>query len=219
MKTALPWIVAVLGIAAAAFFFNANKSNSTQLATLQQQVQELQTLRAENEALKTSQVPTEEIERLRKDSSDAVRLRNEVRQLRDQKTQLTQQAQSAATAAERAQAQAAQARAEATAIGERAAQQATTGHVASGSATAISAQDALNACINNLRQIDAAKQQWALENNKTATATPEAKDIAAYLGTAQNPGFPKCPAGGKYTIGAVNVAPTCSIPGHALPTN
>lgn len=28
---------------------------------------------------------------------------------------------------------------------------------------------ATNACINNLRQIDAAKQQWALENNKADT--------------------------------------------------
>ena len=25
----------------------------------------------------------------------------------------------------------------------------------------------MNACINNLRQIDSAKQQWALENHKT----------------------------------------------------
>src|SRR5438477_12065760 len=28
-----------------------------------------------------------------------------------------------------------------------------------------------NACINNLRQIDGAKQQWALENHKTSTDT------------------------------------------------
>ena len=27
----------------------------------------------------------------------------------------------------------------------------------------------MNACINNLRQIDGAKQQWALEKGKTAT--------------------------------------------------
>jgi len=66
MKTALPWIIAVLGIAAAAYFFNANKSTSTQLATLQAQVQELQTLRMENETLKTNQVPADEIGRARR---------------------------------------------------------------------------------------------------------------------------------------------------------
>src|SRR6185312_17212668 len=31
-----------------------------------------------------------------------------------------------------------------------------------------------NACINNLRQIDAAKNQWALENNKKDSDTPAA---------------------------------------------
>ena len=29
-----------------------------------------------------------------------------------------------------------------------------------------------NACINNLRQIDGAKQQWALEMKQSSTATP-----------------------------------------------
>ena len=29
-----------------------------------------------------------------------------------------------------------------------------------------------NACINNLRQIDGAKEQWALENKKTSADTP-----------------------------------------------
>src|SRR5215831_18946939 len=44
-----------------------------------------------------------------------------------------------------------------------------------------------NACINNLRQIDGAKQQWALENGKQATDLPQwagTPDIAVqpYLG-------------------------------------
>ena len=73
-----------------------------------------------------------------------------------------------------------------------------------------------NACINNLRQIDAAKQQWALENGKAnGTAVTEA-DIKPYLGRGGGE-MPKCPAGGKYTIGKVGEPPTCSIAGHALP--
>jgi len=72
-----------------------------------------------------------------------------------------------------------------------------------------------NACINYLRQIDGAKQQWALENHKDANATPTSADVAPYL---KNNQFPVCPAGGKYTIGRISEDPTCSIPGHVLPT-
>src|SRR6266404_8364011 len=39
-----------------------------------------------------------------------------------------------------------------------------------------------NACLNNLRQIDGAKQQYALEQGKTGAATVTTGDIQAYLG-------------------------------------
>jgi len=74
-------------------------------------------------------------------------------------------------------------------------------------------QQLRNTCLNNLRQIDAAKQQWALANSKTSDATPTVQEIAPYLpGNA----LPVCPAGGTYTLNAMNKLPTCSIPGHAL---
>jgi len=69
-----------------------------------------------------------------------------------------------------------------------------------------------NACINNLRQIDAAKQQWALEKGKLATDVPTWNDIQPYLYK-----IPHCPAGGTYSINAVGDKPTCSVPGHVLP--
>ncbi len=71
-----------------------------------------------------------------------------------------------------------------------------------------------NACINNLRQIDAAKQQWALENGKMGSAVPTEADLMPYLGHGH---FPTCPEGGTYTINAVDQPPTCSISGHKLP--
>src|SRR4029079_3450231 len=43
-----------------------------------------------------------------------------------------------------------------------------------------------NACINNLRQIDGAKQQWALETKAAANASPAATDIQPYLGRGAN---------------------------------
>lgn len=82
-----------------------------------------------------------------------------------------------------------------------------------------------NACINNLRIIDAAKEQWALETNQTATAVPVAANLDAYVkGTTASV---MCPASAtrtfaaSYTIGAMNADPLCQIlPGagnHDLP--
>lgn len=69
-------------------------------------------------------------------------------------------------------------------------------------------------CINNLRLIDDAKQQWALENSKPDTAQPTVKDLLPYL---KDNVFPNCPDGGTISLNAVNEVPTCSIPGHTLP--
>jgi competence protein ComGC len=80
----------------------------------------------------------------------------------------------------------------------------------------VKARDAaqMNACINNLRMIDAAKQQWALENNKKSSDTPTQSDLEHYLKNSQ---FPTCPKAGTYTIGPVGEAPACSEPKHILP--
>ena len=51
-----------------------------------------------------------------------------------------------------------------------------------------------NACVNNLRQIDGAKQQWALENAKKADDIPTKADIEQYLG--RTGAWPICPADG-----------------------
>ena len=74
-----------------------------------------------------------------------------------------------------------------------------------------------NACINNLRQVDGAKQQWAMENKKTDTDVPTSGDVKVYI---KNNTFPHCPSSGTYGIGAVNTDPTCSKSsnGHTLPT-
>ncbi|HUC85271.1 MAG TPA: hypothetical protein VL970_08775 [Candidatus Acidoferrales bacterium] len=69
-----------------------------------------------------------------------------------------------------------------------------------------------NSCLNNLRQLSAAKQEWALEKRKTGTDVPTTEDLMPYLKR-----WPVCPQGGQYTIGPVNEPPKCSIPGHVLP--
>src|SRR5579862_2184351 len=51
-----------------------------------------------------------------------------------------------------------------------------------------------NACINNLRQIDGAKQQWALEHQATSSASPQDTDIQPYMGRGSSGTLPVCPA-------------------------
>ena len=72
-----------------------------------------------------------------------------------------------------------------------------------------------NACINNLRIIDGAKQQWALENAKKQDDVPNQDDIVSYV--SHDGVMPDCPAGGTYEIRSVGESPTCSVPGHELP--
>jgi hypothetical protein len=76
-----------------------------------------------------------------------------------------------------------------------------------------------NACINNLRMIDGAKQQWALELNKAPNDMPSWSDIQPYMGRGSQGVIPKCPQGGTYILGRVGEHPRCSIgpPNHVLP--
>jgi len=67
-----------------------------------------------------------------------------------------------------------------------------------------------NACVNNLRVIAGAKEQWALENGKTNGIVTWA-DIKPYMGRGPEGSLPICPQGGVYTIGRLGEDPTCSI--------
>jgi prepilin-type N-terminal cleavage/methylation domain-containing protein len=74
------------------------------------------------------------------------------------------------------------------------------------------------ACINNLRQINSAVQQWALEQNAGSGAIVSFSDIQPYMKCSVI-----CPAGGtsfsdSYMINGVTNSPTCKkVPGgHIL---
>jgi prepilin-type N-terminal cleavage/methylation domain-containing protein len=66
-----------------------------------------------------------------------------------------------------------------------------------------------NACIANLKQIDGAKQTWALETKQVTSASPASTDL--YGATLYIRDEPLCPANGTYTIGAVSAKPTCNL--------
>ena len=74
-----------------------------------------------------------------------------------------------------------------------------------------------NACINNLRQMDGAVQQWALETKAAATAPVTVDNIKPFIKLTSAGNLPACPAQGTYAVTAVNASPTCNVSGHALP--
>ena len=64
-----------------------------------------------------------------------------------------------------------------------------------------------NQCITNLRMIESAKFQWALEKNKKGDVVPTWDDLAVYFSSK-----PVCLKGGIYTIGNLyNEPPKCSL--------
>lgn len=74
-------------------------------------------------------------------------------------------------------------------------------------------------CINNLRQVQAAISQWALETNATTNTPVQFSDIQSYMR-----GSVICPAGGtsfndSYKMTDVGTAPRCKQDpeGHLLP--
>jgi prepilin-type N-terminal cleavage/methylation domain-containing protein len=83
-----------------------------------------------------------------------------------------------------------------------------------------------SACINNLRQLDGAKQTWALENKAAPTVVPQASAIQPYLGRGTTGNLPTCPADSantfatSYNLNDLNTAPTCLVnPGTAGDTS
>jgi hypothetical protein len=214
-KNGMLWLLVAALLASDVFLLAALRQKEAAQTSLAAETVRADDLQAQLDALKNAAAGSQdaEIARLRADNQDLPRLRNVVTQLQAERAKLQmanqklsqqlnattdyarqQQAQLQEIALENQQARAAQqqASAEAQAIAER------------------------NTCINHLRQIDAAKQQWALENSKTADDVPTAQDIAPYIKLDANGNIPGCPSGGTYTIGAVGVPPTCSIPGHVL---
>ena len=72
-----------------------------------------------------------------------------------------------------------------------------------------------NSCIANLKQIDSAKEQYAMENKLDTGATVTWGNLVTTYIKSQ----PSCPGGGAYTIDVVGTNPSCSLSasGHVLP--
>ena len=71
-------------------------------------------------------------------------------------------------------------------------------------------------CISNLKQIDAAKEQWAMDNKMTTGDTPtwpgDLVGLDSYIKKE-----PECPSGGVYSVNGVGTDPLCDavVPAYA----
>jgi type II secretory pathway pseudopilin PulG len=72
-------------------------------------------------------------------------------------------------------------------------------------------------CVSNLKQIDSAKEQWAMDNKKTSADSPTATDL--YGTDKYVKQTPACPASGTYTINAVGTGPACSVAANGTATD
>ncbi len=188
-------LTATIAITAGAGIFQAHEASRLrdQAQTLQKQhTEQIQQLQGErDQAAGQLAALREDVVRLNRNADELLRLRGEVTRLRQQASEITAL------------------RTENNQLRNRA-----TVRQAEPSTTSPAAEDPvkqLNRCINNLRQIDAAMQQCALEHRLTVANVLTVDQIVPYL---QGTNLPACPAGGSYTFGSLTNAPTCSIPSH-----
>lgn len=69
------------------------------------------------------------------------------------------------------------------------------------------------ACIENLAQIESAKQIWGVENGKKDGDTPTDADLIGANGYIKIK--PNCPGGGTYDFQPIGTTATCTEDGHS----
>ena len=61
-------------------------------------------------------------------------------------------------------------------------------------------------CISNLRQIDAGKEQYMLDNKTTTAPSAMTSIVPTYVKNT-----PTCPSGGTYSINDATTSPSCTV--------
>src|ERR1041385_8311337 len=69
-------------------------------------------------------------------------------------------------------------------------------------------------CIENISQIESAKQQWGVENGKKDGDVPLQDDIVGPMKYMKR--MPECPGGGTYDFKSIGAVATCTEAEHAL---
>ena len=72
-----------------------------------------------------------------------------------------------------------------------------------------------SSCIGTMKNIESAKEQWAMDNKKSngdSVAFTDLVGSSLYIKAT-----PSCPSSGTYTLNPVGTKPSCDISGHVLP--
>jgi hypothetical protein len=212
-KELFPAVCLLLLIISEVFLFSANRQKSAALAQWHTAQQQLADLQSQLMDITNSIAANEGADaiRMRAENQDLPRFRSQIQQLQADNSKLLAELGAAREAAGQRDEQLQEIQAQ----DEQAAEDQQAQAQAQAQAIQQTINQERNTCIANLRLIYAAKQAWALDKNKTDSDVPTEQDLLPYL---KGGVFPVCPAGGNYTIGAVAVLPTCSIPGHVLPS-
>ncbi len=197
LKLSIASAVVVVGLGASlGFEYHSASKLRQENAALREQTKQVEGLRAENERMAGLKRDASELERLRAEHLDLLRLRAEVTSLRQRQGDMARlQSENQQLSAMRA-------------------------NQTQGSTEVVVTRDRdvieKNACIVNLKMIDAAREQWALENKQRTGAQPDFNAVNSYLRNSQ---APICPANGTYSYNTIGEPPTCSMGptlGHTL---
>ena len=209
LKRWFVWLCLAVLVVSEVLLFQSNRQRQDALAQLSVAQHDADKARKELGDIKASAAAMQgaEGDRLRRENQSLnqtiTQLRNETNRLQKTNQQLTQQLTSLGATAQQQQEKLQQ--------WEAASRQATAIVQQSQSQAELDRQ----ACVANLKRIVAAKLQWAIEYNKTELDIPTMQDLQAYF---KDGVVPVCPSGGAYTLNSAGQLPTCSIPGHALPS-
>lgn len=210
VRTALLCLVAAVGAAGATFFYSQKEKAALreELTAARAQLSQLQAGTADAKEIEKLRAQVREAAEFKKEAEEVHRLRGEVTLLRKDKD--TFEKASAENVQLRVAAQQAQ-RLQAEMSAARRQSQAQPQPQAAGAVTAVmDTGQARDYCNWNMKLIDGATQQWALENRKSAKDTVEVNAMMAFLrGSVMHP----CPAGGIYRFSTAVAGPTCSVHG------
>ena len=194
-------ILALLAAGACGYLFiTAKQAHEAQLAQLRAENQqelakqgdELERLRGENKEIERLRAETQELAKLRADSAQLRAMQKEQQRIASENQQLQgtiQQLQQVGSENTTLRSQVTQLQG------------------------AAADRNNIALCINNLKTIEGIKARWAADPQRRPADLPLDADLfgpGKYL-----PQKPACPAGGVYTVGALQARPTCSVPGHA----
>jgi prepilin-type N-terminal cleavage/methylation domain-containing protein len=66
-------------------------------------------------------------------------------------------------------------------------------------------------CQANLRQMETAKEQWAMDTRAKTTDTPTNANLVSEYMKGKEDTLPDCPSSGTYSLNAMSARPSCSI--------